>query len=166
MWQVMVSGVVVVSLILMAARVVRLARQPIHLRWELAPLPHAPDGAGPGGSRLEQSEWWTKPRQRARAAALLHIAREILLFRQVWTRNREILLFPVFSGLALLLILLSFAVPVVALGGAETVQRIARHNGVVGNGVVLFAFYFPESSDKHLRELFGRLNRSEKPFGA
>lgn len=56
-------------------------------------------------------------------------------------QDREILLFPVFSGLALLLILLSFAVPVVALGGVETVQRVARHNGAVGNGIVLFAFY-------------------------
>lgn len=57
-------------------------------------------------------------------------------------QDREILLFPVFSGLALFLILLSFAVPVLALGGVDTVHRIARHNGAVGNLVVLFAFYF------------------------
>lgn len=57
-------------------------------------------------------------------------------------QDREILLFPVFSGLALFLILLSFAVPVLALGGVDTVHRIARHNGAVGNGIVLFAFYF------------------------
>lgn len=57
-------------------------------------------------------------------------------------QDKEILLFPVFSGLALLVILLSFAVPVLALGGIDTVHRIARHNGAVGNMVVLFAFYF------------------------
>lgn len=57
-------------------------------------------------------------------------------------QDKEILLFPVFSGLALLVILLSFAVPVLALGGIDTVHRIARHNGAVGNMVVFFAFYF------------------------
>jgi uncharacterized membrane protein YtjA (UPF0391 family) len=57
-------------------------------------------------------------------------------------QDKEILLFPVFSGLALFLILLSFAVPVLALGGVEPVHRVVRHNGAVGNGIVLFAFYF------------------------
>ena len=56
-------------------------------------------------------------------------------------QDKEILLFPVLSGLSLFLILLSFAVPVIALGGVEPVHRIARHNGAVGNLVVLFAFY-------------------------
>ena len=56
-------------------------------------------------------------------------------------QDKEILLFPVLSGLSLFLILLSFAVPVIALGGVDTVHRIARHNGAVGNLVVLFAFY-------------------------
>ena len=57
-------------------------------------------------------------------------------------QDKEILLFPVLSGLSLFLILLSFAVPVIALGGVDTVHRIARHNGAVGHLVVLFAFYF------------------------
>lgn len=57
-------------------------------------------------------------------------------------QDREILLFPVFSGLALFLILMSFVVPVLALGGIEPAHRIARHNGAVGNGIVVFAFYF------------------------
>ena len=57
-------------------------------------------------------------------------------------QDKEILLFPVLSGLSLLLILASFALPILALGGVDTVQRIARHNGAVGNAVVLFSFYF------------------------
>jgi uncharacterized membrane protein YtjA (UPF0391 family) len=60
----------------------------------------------------------------------------------VLRQDKEILVFPVLSGIALLLIMASFAVPVFALGGIDTVQRIARHNGAVGNLVVLFAFYF------------------------
>jgi hypothetical protein len=46
----------------------------------------------------------------------------------VLRQDKEILVFPVLSGIALLLIMASFAVPVFALGGIDTVQRIARHN--------------------------------------
>ena len=60
----------------------------------------------------------------------------------VLRQDKEILVFPAISGIALILIMASFAVPIFALGGIETVQRIARHNGTVGNLVVLFAFYF------------------------
>jgi len=60
----------------------------------------------------------------------------------VLRQDREILVFPALSGIALILILVSFAVPIFALGGIDTVQRIARHNGTAGNLVVLLAFYF------------------------
>ncbi len=61
---------------------------------------------------------------------------------EILRQDKEILLFPALSGLSLLLIMASFAVPMFALGGFDTAQRIARHNGTVGNLVVLFAFYF------------------------
>jgi hypothetical protein len=60
----------------------------------------------------------------------------------VLRQDKEILVFPVLSGIALILIMASFVVPIFALGGIDTVQRVARHNGTVGNLVVLFAFYF------------------------
>ncbi|MGE5800561.1 MAG: DUF6159 family protein [Syntrophaceae bacterium] len=60
----------------------------------------------------------------------------------VLRQDKEILVFPMISGIALMLIVASFVVPVFALGGIDTVQRVARHNGTVGNLVVLFAFYF------------------------
>ena len=60
----------------------------------------------------------------------------------VLRQDREILVFQLMSGLALILIMASFAVPIFALGNAETIERIARHNGTVGNLVVAFAFYF------------------------
>jgi len=60
----------------------------------------------------------------------------------VLRQDKEILVFPAISGIALILIMASFVVPIFALGGIDTVQRVARHNGTVGNLVVLFAFYF------------------------
>ncbi|HEX7504562.1 MAG TPA: DUF6159 family protein [Syntrophales bacterium] len=60
----------------------------------------------------------------------------------VLKQDKEILVFPILSGLALILIMASFAVPIFALGNIDTIERIARHNGTVGNLVVAFAFYF------------------------
>ncbi len=42
----------------------KLARLPIHVRWELYPVAHEPGAkAKYGGSILEEPEWWTKPRE-------------------------------------------------------------------------------------------------------
>ncbi len=60
----------------------------------------------------------------------------------VLRQDKEILVFPILSGLSLILILASFAVPIFALGHIDTIERLARHNGTVGNLVVAFAFYF------------------------
>lgn len=71
--------------------------------------------------------------------------RSWLIMRASWDvlrQDKEILVFPILSGLSLILILASFAVPIFALGNIDTIERIARHNGTVGNLVVAFAFYF------------------------
>jgi nitrate reductase gamma subunit len=42
-------------------RIVIYARAPLHLRWELYPVPHEePDRAKHGGSYFESTEWWRK----------------------------------------------------------------------------------------------------------
>jgi hypothetical protein len=61
---------------------------------------------------------------------------------EILRQDKEILVFPLLSGLSLILILGSFAVPIFALGGMDMVERITRHNGAVGNLVVAVAFYF------------------------
>ncbi len=67
------------------------------------------------------------------------------IMRSSWDvlrQDKEILVFPILSGLSLILILATFAIPIFALGNIDTIERIARHNGAVGNLVVAFAFYF------------------------
>jgi len=39
------------------------AKMPMHLRWELYPVAHEAKKAHYGGSYLEESEWWKKPRE-------------------------------------------------------------------------------------------------------
>ena len=43
-------------------RVVKAMLMPVHLRWDLYPIPKGPrDRQRYGGSYFEETEWWTKP---------------------------------------------------------------------------------------------------------
>jgi len=86
------------------ARVVKWSRMPLHLRWELYPVAHEGGGrAHYGGSYLEESEWWTKPRKVSLLGELNVMVPEILFLvalrehnRRLWTRS-----FPFHFGLYL-----------------------------------------------------------------
>jgi len=71
-----------------ALRTWRIARMPVHLRWELAPVPGEKGKAAHGGSYYEEFEWWTKKREVSRAGELLYMLREVLFLKGVWERNR------------------------------------------------------------------------------
>ena len=54
---------IVFFLIAVAARFVFWSRMPMHVRWELYPVAHEGGGrAAYGGSYLEETDWWKKPR--------------------------------------------------------------------------------------------------------
>lgn len=88
-WLVFTYAAIGIFLILMASRVLSIKRQPVHLRWELAPVPHDIGKVKYGGSYLEDFEWWKKPRQKSTIGPLVYMAREILLMRGVWKNNRS-----------------------------------------------------------------------------
>jgi nitrate reductase gamma subunit len=72
-------------------RIRQYAFLPLHLRWELYPVPHeAPSRALHGGSYFEESDWWTKPRRFNYAGELRAMALEILLFKNVRDSNRPL----------------------------------------------------------------------------
>ena len=55
-------------------RTARIARAPVHLRWELAPIPHEKGKGQYGGSYFEEFEWWTQTtREVARQRSGLHV---------------------------------------------------------------------------------------------
>ena len=64
-------------------RAVKLSRLPMHLRWELYPVAHEKGRASYGGSYLEESDWWTKPRQSSLAGEMKVMLPEILLLAGV-----------------------------------------------------------------------------------
>jgi len=68
-------------------KAVQYARAPMHLRWELYPVPHE-KGKEYGGSYFEEADWWAHPRETSLAAEIRAMLEEILLIRSLWHRNR------------------------------------------------------------------------------
>lgn len=86
-------------------RAVRYSRMPLHLRWELYPVPHeAPERASHGGSYFEQLDWWTHPRDSNLLGELAAMFVEIVFLKGVWKHNRKLWFrsFPFHFGLYLL----------------------------------------------------------------
>jgi nitrate reductase gamma subunit len=89
-WLVFTWGAIAVLLIGIVCRILVIARLPIHLRWELAPIPHEKAKGSYGGSYLEEYEWWKAERKTSAIAPLLYMGKEIFLLRSVWKHNRSL----------------------------------------------------------------------------
>ncbi len=118
-----------------AARAVKIARLPVHLRWELYPVAHEKGRASYGGSYLEEVDWWTKPRHASLIGELKVMIPEILLLAGVWEHNRKHWLrsFPFHFGLYLL----AGLVGLLLVGGLFTLAglRISAEGGLLGAAV-------------------------------
>jgi nitrate reductase gamma subunit len=101
---------------------VKMARMPIHLRWELSPVPHEKGKGSYGGSYLEGAEWWTKPREKDHVAEALYMFKEILFLKALFEHKRGLwwFSFPFHIGLYLL----TGAAGLLVLGGIGTVTGL------------------------------------------
>lgn len=77
----------VVLVIGIIARALKYARAPMHLRWELYPVPHE-KGRDHGGSYYEELDWWTHRRETSMGSELKAMLEEMLLIRSLWRHNR------------------------------------------------------------------------------
>lgn len=110
-------------------RAYRMAKMPVHLRWDLYPIPHEKGRGRYGGSYFEEIDWWTKPAQVSVRSELGEMAREIFFIQSMYHNNRRLWLFsfPFHLGLYLLVafvlliflgaILVATGIPVSAEGG-------------------------------------------------
>ncbi len=98
-------GLLAVFVIAFLVRSIGIARLPVHLRWELAPVPKEKGKGRYGGSYLEEYEWWKKPREESLFDELAYMAREILGLKALWEHNRGLwwFSFPFHWGLYLLI---------------------------------------------------------------
>jgi nitrate reductase gamma subunit len=126
---------VAIFVVAVVLRFLMWSRMPMHLRWELYPVAHEGAKASYGGSYLEESEWWKKPRHFSLAGELGAMVPEILFLvalrehnRKLWTRS-----FPFHFGLylaaactALMAVagVLGAALPGVMAGGVGAAVRV------------------------------------------
>jgi nitrate reductase gamma subunit len=84
-------------------KIIRLATMPMHLRWDLYPIPHEKTKQSYGGSYYEEVDWWTKPADVSRLSELKEMAREILFIQTLYRNNRSLwwFSFPFHLGLYL-----------------------------------------------------------------
>ena len=79
-----------VFLVACIVRAVGYAKLPLHLRWELYPVPHEAKGrAQHGGSYFEDPDWWTKRQETNRPGELRFMLTEILFLRALWEFRRK-----------------------------------------------------------------------------
>lgn len=110
--------------VLVISKIIKIATAPVHLRWELYPVPHEPGKAEYGGSKLEEVNWWEKEHKTDYFGELKAMLSEILFLKAVWEHNR-ILWFGTFAfhwalylfilNIVLLLITSIFNIPTVTL---------------------------------------------------
>jgi nitrate reductase gamma subunit len=79
--------------IFVAAVIKRIAHyisNPLHVRWEIYPVPHEGKRSSYGGGYMEEVDWWKKKRENSRIGTLKAMASEILLLKAVWEYNRKL----------------------------------------------------------------------------
>ncbi|RJP78107.1 MAG: hypothetical protein C4524_07145 [Candidatus Zixiibacteriota bacterium] len=82
----MAAGIFVIGNLV---RAIRLARTPLHQRWELNPF-HEERRVRYGGSLLEEVTWWAHPLEADHRGNRMAMLRDILLMQGVWTRRRPL----------------------------------------------------------------------------
>jgi len=91
---------VVIVFIGIALKVFRVFAMPLHLRWELYPVPHE-KAFSYGGSYFEEVDWWTKPREKRFLNFVKFLFIEVLFVRVLYHNNRKMwyVSFPLHFGL-------------------------------------------------------------------
>ena len=125
-----------------AVKLIRYATMPMHVRWELYPVPH--EGKAWGGSFYEELDHWKKARHKDHWAQYRFMVPEILFIRALYEDNRPLWywsfpfhmgLYLCFGGLVFLVIgaILEVAgLPPSASALATFVQALTQVFGVVG----------------------------------
>ena len=71
-------------------RFIKINSMPLHIRWDLYPVPHEGKRARHGGSYYEEVDWWDKPREVSLIGELKAMIPEMLLIKALWEHNRPL----------------------------------------------------------------------------
>ena len=119
-------------------RSIKYALMPVHLRWELYPVPHE-EGRKYGGSYLQEPEWWTKPRKKSLIRDIIFIVKDYLTFHQYFRLNRGYwsVLYLWHVGFYLIV----FFHVLVAVGALAMIGGIEEISAGTGNAGITFFYY-------------------------
>jgi len=101
--QLLMYAALVVFIVGIAYKAIKIARMPIHLRWDLYPIPHEKGKSDYGGSYFEEVDWWTKPAEVSISGELKEMGKEIFFIQSMYHNNRSLwsFSFPFHVGLYL-----------------------------------------------------------------
>ena len=131
-----------VLVVVVIAKVVKYTKMPLHVRWELYPVPHE-KGREYGGSYFEELNWWEKPVEKSLIGEIKFMVPEILFVRGLYHDNRKLWYasFPFHLGIYLVIgwLALLFVGAIMNAAGLPTdnaivtfIQALAVICGVIG----------------------------------
>ena len=89
-WHVFIIVILILFIAILIYRIIVIKRLPVHLRWEIMPVPHEKGRADYGGSYLEEFEWWRQHRKKSLLLPLKYMILEIFLLRTIWKNNKRL----------------------------------------------------------------------------
>jgi nitrate reductase gamma subunit len=123
-----------------ALKAFKISEMPVHLRWDLYPIPHEKGREHYGGSYYEETDWWTKPRNVSLVSEIKEMGREILAIQSLFRKNRQMwyFSFPFHIGLYLLT---AFAGLLFLGAGFQErgIQIVAASESMLGRGIYFSA---------------------------
>ncbi len=131
-------------LILIIKRAIKIMTAPVHLRWELYPVPHEKGRAHYGGSRLEERESWGKETEKDMFNEAKEMLTEIILLRGVWEHNKKLWFgsFPLHFGLYLLIVNMAalFVAGILSVGGTAITHGAEGFAGFLASLITLLTW--------------------------
>lgn len=121
---------ITVFLIAVLKKIIHYVTNPIHVRWEIYPIPHeAKEKAAYGGGYLEEVDWWKKPRETSKIGEMSAMGEEILLLKAVWENNRPLwyVSYPFHVGLY---IIIGF-IGLIVIGAVATLIGIDSNSSIM-----------------------------------
>ena len=111
---------------------------PVHLRWDLYPIPHEKGKHHYGGSYFEEIDWWTKPAEVSVTNELKEMSKEIIFIQSMYHNNRPLWMFsfPFHFGLylSIVFVLMVFLSGFLGIFGMEVSGTTGN---IIGQGAAL-----------------------------
>jgi nitrate reductase gamma subunit len=133
---------IILFIVVIAFKMAKLARMPVHLRWDLYPIPHEKGKGEYGGSYFEEVDWWTRKREFSLLSELKEMGMEIVFIQSLFRNNRPLWFFSFpfhlgmyclmgFTGILILGAILELAGVTVAAANAGVVGLIVHYLTVI-----------------------------------